>query len=65
VRNTSQRSWMKWWHMGQPVRTLEGWQPGDRTVPWLFTMIYLTVIGLTPAGSSTVHIYTQTAHRTT
>jgi len=24
----------------------------------------LTVIGLTPSGSSTVHIYTQTIHRT-
>jgi hypothetical protein len=29
-------------------------------------MIYLsTAIGLTPGGSGTVHIYTQTAHRTT
>jgi hypothetical protein len=28
-------------------------------------MIYLTVIGLPPGGSSTVHIYTQTIHRTT
>ena len=29
-------------------------------------MIYLlTVIGLSPGGSSTVHIYTQTIHRTT
>ena len=29
-------------------------------------MLYLlTVIGLTPGGSSTVHIYTQTIHRTT
>jgi len=25
----------------------------------------LTAIGLTPGGSSTVHIYTQTLHRTT
>jgi len=25
----------------------------------------LTVIGLSPGGSSTVHIYTQTIHRTT
>jgi uncharacterized integral membrane protein len=25
---------------------------------------YLTAIGLTPGGSSTVHIYTQTIHRT-
>jgi len=28
-------------------------------------MIYLTVVGLTSGGSSTVHIYTQTIHRTT
>ena len=28
-------------------------------------MIYLTAIGLTPGGSSTVNIYTQTIHRTT
>jgi uncharacterized integral membrane protein len=29
-------------------------------------MIYLlTAIGLTPSGNSTVHIYTQTVHRTT
>jgi len=28
-------------------------------------LIYLTAIGLTPCGSSTVHIYTQTICRTT
>jgi len=28
-------------------------------------MYLLTAIGLTPVGSSTVHIYTQTIHRTT
>ena len=28
-------------------------------------IIYLTAIGFTPGGSSTVHIYTQTIHRTT
>jgi len=28
-------------------------------------MIYLTEIGLTPGGSSTVHIYTQTTNRIT
>jgi len=28
-------------------------------------MIYLTAIRLTPGGSSTLHIYTQTIHRTT
>ena len=30
-----------------------------------YDTIYSTVIGLTPGASSTVHIYTQTAHRTT
>jgi hypothetical protein len=28
----------------------------------LYGMIYLTAVGLTPCGSSTVHIYTQTIH---
>jgi hypothetical protein len=28
-------------------------------------MVYLTAIGLTSGGSSTIHIYTQTIHRTT
>ena len=33
---------------------------------WIYDMIYLlTAIGPTPGGSSTVHIYTQTVHRTT
>ena len=32
----------------------------------IYDMIYLlTAIGLTPGGSSTVHIYTQTIHRPT
>ena len=31
----------------------------------IYDMIYLTAIGLTPGGSSTVHIYTQTIQRTT
>jgi hypothetical protein len=31
----------------------------------LYYIIYLTAVGLTPGGSSTVHIYKQTAHRTT
>jgi hypothetical protein len=30
-----------------------------------YDMIYLTAIGLLPDGSSTLHIYTQTMHRTT
>jgi hypothetical protein len=33
---------------------------------WNDDMVYsLTAIGLTPGGSSTVHIYMQTIHRTT
>ena len=32
----------------------------------IYDMIYLlTAVGLSPGGSSTVHIYTQTVHRTT
>jgi len=32
----------------------------------MMMMIYLlTAVGLTPGGSSTVHIYTKTVHRTT
>jgi len=32
---------------------------------WRFDTIYLTAVGLTPGGSNTVHINTQTIHRTT
>jgi uncharacterized integral membrane protein len=41
---------------------------GFGTVEWVdvgIQMYLLTAIGLTPGGSSTVHIYTQTVHRTT
>jgi uncharacterized integral membrane protein len=31
----------------------------------LYIIYLLTAIGLSPGGSSTVHIYTQTIHRTT
>jgi len=30
-----------------------------------YDVVYLTAIGLPPDGSRTVHIYTQTIHRTT
>jgi len=33
--------------------------------PVHYDIYLLTAIGLTPGGSSTVHIYTQTVHRTT
>jgi len=32
---------------------------------WRYMIYLLTAIGLTPGGSSTVHIYTQTIHITT
>jgi hypothetical protein len=35
------------------------------TIRSIYDMIYLTAIGLTPGGSSTVHIYTQTIRITT
>jgi len=31
----------------------------------IYSIYFLTAIGLTPGGSSTAHIYTQTVHRTT
>ena len=31
----------------------------------IYNRIYVTAIGYMPGGSSTVHIYTQTIHRTT
>jgi hypothetical protein len=41
----------------------------ERHDTWWYDMIYmiwyLTAFGLPPSGSSTVHIYTQTVHRTT
>jgi len=42
-------------------------QINGRLSPYIYLiLIYLlTAIGLTPGGSSTVHIYTQTIHRTT
>jgi len=33
--------------------------------PQVLSIYLLTAIGLTPGGSSTVHIYTQPVHRTT
>ena len=37
----------------------------ERGLALLILIYLLTAIGLTPAGSSTVHSYTQTVHRTT
>ena len=41
------------------------WRLCEFIMIWYLDMIYLlTAIGLSPGGSSTVHIYTQTIHRT-
>jgi uncharacterized integral membrane protein len=48
-------------HGKTSVRVAEGCQ----LARWKQNMIYLSAIGLTPGGSSTVHIYTQTVHITT
>ena len=40
-----------------------GASPEKRT--GVIGIYFLTAIGLTPSGSSTVHIYTQTVHRIT
>ena len=55
---------------GQDVRVLSVQAGGICSRGLLALMIYnmiylLTAIGLTPGGGSTVHIYTQTVHRTT
>jgi len=39
--------------------------PDTSTFYGRYDIIYLTAIGLSPGGSSTVHIYKQTIHRTT
>ena len=45
------------------------WPNNNKVVAYIIIIIIiiniLTAIGLTPGGSSTVHIYTQTIHRTT
>jgi hypothetical protein len=33
-----------------------------RCMNYIYDMIYLTAVGLTPGGTSTVHIYKQTIH---
>jgi hypothetical protein len=41
------------------------WQPYLNMGPVIILINFLTAIGLAPGGSSTVHVYTQTIHRTT
>jgi len=41
------------------------WERREIRAVFLIVIYLLTAIGLTPSGSSTVHIYTQTTHRTT
>jgi len=59
---------MMWWpqisHMISFINHVNSYFIDDMIIIWY--MIYLlTAIGLSPGGSSTVHIYTQTIHRTT
>jgi hypothetical protein len=51
-----------------PAKTIVSFHSMVKNFTYLVYMIYmylLTAIGLTPGGSSTVHIYTQTIRRTT
>jgi hypothetical protein len=48
------------------LETYENYTRGkEYRITWYDMIHLLTSIGLTPGGSSTVHIYTQTIHRTT
>ena len=45
---------------------IHGLYPSPHIIKVILILIYLlTVIGLAPSGSSKVHIYTKTVHRTT
>jgi uncharacterized integral membrane protein len=48
--------------MYAPVK--KKWLTGQAQSLGTYDIYLLTAIGLTPGGSSTVHIYTQTIHRT-
>jgi len=54
------------WSLGVKwLKSVRGLTVTRRFVHTYNDMIYLlTAIGLTPGGSNTVHIYTQTVHRT-
>jgi len=39
--------------------------PRQEYLIFWYLIYFLTTVGLTPCGSSAVHIYTQTIHRTT
>ena len=47
-----------------PVHTINAYN-GNKGIVLYDMICLLTAIGLTPGGSSTVHIYTQTVHGTT
>jgi uncharacterized integral membrane protein len=44
--------------LSENARLIRRWKSGTNTI------YFLIAIGLSPGGSSTVHIYTQTVHRT-
>jgi hypothetical protein len=50
-------------HRHLPKRETGGSLNGGKTGQYGTYYYFLTAIGLTPGGSSTVHIYTQTEHR--
>ena len=52
------------WFCGRKYTENKSFGLSSRSVKDDITYL-LTAIGLTPGGSSTVHIYTQTVHRTT
>jgi len=56
-------SMLKWGFGSKRDETTEGWTKLHNLEVVNYDMIYLlTAIGLTPGGSSTVHIYTETIH---
>ena len=53
-----------WFNASRNICNTKNFKDNVTEYTW-YDMIYLsTAIGLTPGGSSTVHIYTQTIHRT-
>ena len=59
--------YMIWYDVWYEIRRYDIWYDiicYDMIYNMIYNMIYmLTAIGLTPGGSSTLHIYTKTVHR--
>ena len=54
---------IQFWVVGSSLR--EKYENYEYESEYRYRYIVLTAVWLTPGGSSTVHIYTQTVHRTT